>query len=157
MPYLIDGHNLIPKLGLRLDSPDDELELVVVLQEFCRTERRSVEIFFDGAPAGRARTEKRGAVTAHFVRLGSSGDAAIAARLKKLARAARNWTVVSSDREVRANAQQAGAQLLSAEEFASQVGRARAATPRAPDEDPLTSEQIREWLQFFEGEDNKPG
>jgi predicted RNA-binding protein with PIN domain len=157
MPYLIDGHNLIPKLGLRLDSPDDELELVAALQEFCRIERRSVEIFFDGAPAGRARTEKRGAVTAHFVRQGSSGDAAIAARLKKLARAARNWTVVSSDREVQANARQAGAQVSSAEEFASQVRQARAATPRVADDDPLTPEQIREWLHFFEGEDHKPG
>ena len=36
MPYLIDGHNLIPKLGLRLDSVDDEMELVAILQEFCR-------------------------------------------------------------------------------------------------------------------------
>ena len=28
MPYLIDGHNLIPKLGLRLDELDDEIELI---------------------------------------------------------------------------------------------------------------------------------
>ena len=31
MPYLIDGHNLIPKLGLRLDSPDDENAVVLPL------------------------------------------------------------------------------------------------------------------------------
>ena len=37
MPYLIDGHNLIPKLGLRLESLDDEMELIAILQEFCRT------------------------------------------------------------------------------------------------------------------------
>ena len=36
MPYLIDGHNLIPKLGLRLDLPDDEMQLIGILQEFCR-------------------------------------------------------------------------------------------------------------------------
>ncbi len=52
MPYLIDGHNLIPKLGLRLDSPDDEMELAAILQEFARLNRREVEVYFDGAPAG---------------------------------------------------------------------------------------------------------
>ena len=46
MPYLIDGHNLIPRLGLRLDSMDDEMELIAILQEFYRTERRQVEVFF---------------------------------------------------------------------------------------------------------------
>lgn len=41
MPYLIDGHNLIPKLGLRLDSMDDEMELVAILQEYARLERKN--------------------------------------------------------------------------------------------------------------------
>src|SRR4030095_6718911 len=82
MPYLIDGHNLIPKLGLRLDSPDDEMELIAILQEFSRLERRQVEVFFDGAPAGQARTRKLGSVTAHFVRLGTTADDAIRNRLK---------------------------------------------------------------------------
>jgi hypothetical protein len=40
MPYLIDGHNLIPKLGLRLDSMDDEQELIAILQEYARLERK---------------------------------------------------------------------------------------------------------------------
>ena len=43
MPYLIDGHNLIPKLGLRLDSLDDEEQLIPRLQEFCRLRRAQVE------------------------------------------------------------------------------------------------------------------
>ena len=51
MPYLIDGHNLIPKLGLRLDSVDDEMELVAILQEFARLERSQIEVYFDGAPS----------------------------------------------------------------------------------------------------------
>ena len=71
MPYLIDGHNLIPKLGLRLDSPDDEMELVAILQEFCRLERRQVEVYFDGAPTPHAGTRKLGTVTAHFVPSGN--------------------------------------------------------------------------------------
>ena len=50
--YEVDGHNLIPKVGLRLDSFDDEMELVALLQEFARLHRRQVEVYFDGAPAG---------------------------------------------------------------------------------------------------------
>ena len=77
MPYIIDGHNLIPKLGLRLDSIDDELDLLARLQEFCRLRRTQVEVYFDGAPPGQASTRKAGVVTAHFVRQGSSADASI--------------------------------------------------------------------------------
>ncbi len=40
MPYLIDGHNLIPKVGLRLDSMDDEMDLLAHLQEFSPFEAR---------------------------------------------------------------------------------------------------------------------
>ena len=37
MPYLIDGHNLIPKVaGLSLKAVDDEMQLIELLQEFCR-------------------------------------------------------------------------------------------------------------------------
>jgi len=71
MPYLVDGHNLIPKAGLRLDAPDDEMELVRRLQEFCRLHRKQVEVYFDGAPAGQAGTRNLGAVKAIFV-LGES-------------------------------------------------------------------------------------
>ncbi|HSQ39873.1 MAG TPA: hypothetical protein VLM78_06910, partial [Anaerolineales bacterium] len=81
MPYLIDGHNLIPKLGLRLDSMDDEMELTAILQEFCRLERKQVEVYFDGAPTPHAGTRKLGTVTAHFVPLGTTADDAIRRRL----------------------------------------------------------------------------
>ena len=41
MPYLIDGHNLIPEIGLQLDSCDDEPELVKRLNLYCRLSRRT--------------------------------------------------------------------------------------------------------------------
>ena len=31
MPYLIDGHNLIPKMGLKLADLDDEMQLIELL------------------------------------------------------------------------------------------------------------------------------
>jgi len=153
MPYLIDGHNLIPKLGLRLDSPDDEVELVAVLQEYCRTQRRAAEVYFDGAPAGAARVEKLGAVTAHFIRMGTTADAAIAARLRKMGRAARNWTVISSDRQVQASADAARAGWLSSEEFARQLQRISESPPAV--ERPPSPEQVEEWLRLFGDQDRK--
>ena len=150
MPYLIDGHNLIPKLGLRLDAPDDEMELVAVIQEFSRLSRREVEIFFDGAPAGQARTRKFGTVTAHFVRLGSSADDAIKGRIKRLGRAARNWTAVTSDRQVQAAARASHAAVISSEDFAVQLNRLRRSADRPLGEREMTSEEVLEWLKIFE-------
>jgi predicted RNA-binding protein with PIN domain len=116
----VDGHNLIPKVGLRLDSFDDEMELLAVLQEFARLHRRQVEVYFDGAPAAASRSF--GLVTAHFVRIGRTADDAIEQELARLARAARNWTVVSSDHAVQNAASGAHAVVLSSEAFARQLG-----------------------------------
>jgi uncharacterized protein len=105
MPYIIDGHNLIPKLpGLELSDIDDESRLIELLQEFCRRQRKRVEVYFDNAPPVERRAQSFGAVTARFVRQGTTADAAIRARLARLGRSARNWTVVSSDQEVQAAA-----------------------------------------------------
>jgi predicted RNA-binding protein with PIN domain len=149
MPYLIDGHNLIPKLGLRLDSPDDELELIAVLQEFSRLSRRGSEVFFDGAPVGQAGTRKFGMVTAHFVRLGSTADSAIRVRLKKLGRAARNWIVVSSDHEVQNAASAAHASVASSEEFTAQLKRLHGSANKPAGERQLSSEEVDDWLKLF--------
>lgn len=150
MPYLIDGHNLIPHLGLRLDSPDDELALIERLQTFCRLRRTRAEVYFDGAPPGHAGRRGFGLVTAHFVRQGSSADAALEVRLERLGRAARNWTVVSSDRRVQRAAQAVHARLLPADEFASQVRAASAqSAPGEENERPLSSEELEEWLTLF--------
>src|SRR5512140_533612 len=118
MPYLVDGHNLIPKLGLRLDSSDDEMQLVGILQDFARLLRRDAHVYFDGAPAGQAQTRRFGRVTAHFVRQGRSADDAIKAHLGRLGTAARNWIVISSDRVVQNEARAAHARVISSDEFA---------------------------------------
>ena len=150
MPYLIDGHNLIPKLGLSLRSMDDEMELVARLQVFCRVARRAVEVYFDGAPAGQVGTRRFGLVTAHFVRLGATADSAIRARLKTLGRAARNWTVVTSDRQVQADARTAGATVITSDAFAGQVVEAmRAPAPESTAQEKMSSEEVDEWMRFF--------
>jgi predicted RNA-binding protein with PIN domain len=153
MPYLIDGHNLIPKLGLRLDAPDDEMQLVAILQEFTRLSRHGVEVFFDAAPAFQARSQKLGTVMAHFVRAGSTADAAIRTRLKGLAGAARNWTVVSSDREVQAAARRSHAGVLASEEFARQLRAPGREAGQVAEERTLTTQEVDEWLKRFGGKE----
>jgi predicted RNA-binding protein with PIN domain len=150
MPYLIDGHNLIPKLGLRLDSMDDEMELIAILQEFCRLERRQVEVFFDGAPTPHAGTRKLGAVTAHFVRLGATADNAIRNRLKNLGKSAKNWTVVSSDRQVQAEARAALAEVISSDSFAGVLKQSRNSAPKPNNEQKLSQKEVDDWLKLFE-------
>lgn len=155
MPYLIDGHNLIPKLGLRLDAPDDELELVAILQEFARLKRREIEVYFDGAPAGAAGTRKLGAVRAHFIRLGQTADSALRARLRALGKAAKNWTVVSSDHEIQNTARAAQAEVLSSEEFAKQIRLARASAPKPAQDRKLSVGEVEEWLALFHGREEE--
>lgn len=150
MPYLIDGHNLIPKLGLRLDAIDDEMELIAILQEFCRMEQKQVEVFFDGAPAGQAGTRKLGVVTAHFVRLGNSADNAIRNRLKRMGKSARNWTVISSDRQVQAEARAVHAEVTSSDVFAALLKQARNSAPKPNAEQGLSPKEVEDWLKLFE-------
>ena len=150
MPYLIDGHNLIPKLGLRLDSIDDEMELIAILQEFCRMERRQVEVFFDGAPADQAGNRKLGSVTAYFVRLGNTADNAIRYRLRQLGKSAKNWMVVSSDRQVQAEARAARAEVISSDSFAGMLKQAHDASPKPGNERKLSAKEVDDWLKLFE-------
>ena len=155
MPYLIDGHNLIPKLGLHLDSIDDEMELISILQEFCRRTRKQIEVFFDGAPTPHAGTRKLGAVTAHFVRLGTTADNAIRNRVKRLGKSAKNWTVVSSDRQVQAEARAAHTEVVSSDSFASLLKQTRNSASKSTDERKLSKQEVDDWLKLFEERRNK--
>ncbi|MBE7433020.1 MAG: NYN domain-containing protein [Anaerolineales bacterium] len=150
MPYLIDGHNLIPKLGLRLDEPDDELELVRLLQDFARITRHPVEVYFDGAPAGQAGMRKIGMIKAHFVRLGQTADTAIRKRLESMGKSARNWSVVSSDREVQAIVKANKAVTIRSEEFVDQLRASLSAGQKSSQEETqLSKQEVEEWLRIF--------
>jgi len=149
MPYLIDGHNLIPKLGLRLDSMDDEMELIAILQEFCRLERRQVEVYFDGAPTPHAGTRKLGSVTATFVPLTRTADDAIRNRLKRMGKSAKNWTVVSSDHQVQAYARDAQAEVLSSDEFAKILRQVKNSPRVSKGERVVSEKEVEEWLKLF--------
>ena len=155
MPYLIDGHNLIPKLGLRLTDFDDELVLLEQLNEFCRISRRGqVEVYFDNAPQGYPETRRSGLVTAHFVRKPLIADEAIRLRLIKLGRAAKNWTVVSSDHRVQNEARAAGGRIISSDEFARTVIETlREGPPPSSRDKSMSERELEEWLRLFDKKD----
>jgi len=153
MNYIIDGHNLIGKLpGLSLSMPDDEQRLVELLVRFSRRGRQRVEVYFDGAPPGQSGEVNYGRVKAHFVLHSSTADQAIRTRLGVLGRASRNWAVVTSDRSVQAAAHAAHAQVLASEDFARRLlASLGVGSPDAgePLDQPLSEDEVREWLQVF--------
>ena len=154
MPYLVDGHNLIPHVpGLSLSALDDELDLISLLQEFCRQARKTVEVYFDRAPHGFPAQRSFGRVKAIFVPQEITADEAIRRRLKALKKEARNWVVVTSDHQVQAEARSAGARVTDSEKFARQMadfpprqGSQRPDRPEGIDGD------LKQWLDLF-GED----
>ncbi|MCJ7626000.1 MAG: NYN domain-containing protein [Anaerolineaceae bacterium] len=159
MPYLIDGHNLIPKVrGLKLDTLDVETQLIELLQLFCRMERRKVEVYFDGAPAGSARERKYGMVTAHFIRKGIPADNAIIAHLRMLGKKARNWTVVTSDRQILAAAKSFRATTISSQKFSIQLveaGESGYASEGGEVDGQMGDEDLKDWMSLFGIEDDQ--
>lgn len=153
MTYLIDGHNLIPKIpGLSLYDLDDEIHLIEMLQVFCRKQRKQVDVYFDKAPTGHAGIQHFGQVTAHFIQRESTADIAIQKRLARLAKTAPNWTVVSSDGEVQFAARAARAKVMSAESFWQLLRRDLDESQIQTGElrpEGLGPNELDEWLKLF--------
>ena len=137
-------------MGLHLNSPDDEMELVAILKEFVRLKRQQVEVYFDGAPIGQAGTRKLGTVRAHFVPQGQTADSAIRSRLKKMEKDAKNWIIVSSDHEVQSAARVVRAQVVTSDEFVKMLRAATNSAPKAKTENKkLSAQEVDEWLKLF--------
>jgi uncharacterized protein len=153
MAYLIDGHNLIPHIhGLSLSDLEDEMQLIELLKKFCQVTHKSVEVYFDGAPAGQAGVRRYGLVQAHFVRKGQTADRAIALRLQHLGKGAPNWIVVSSDRQVQGEARASRATVCPSEDFAKELLEAQRKAknnPSDPGLEPVSPDEVDEWLEIF--------
>ncbi|WP_322506895.1 NYN domain-containing protein [Anaerolinea sp.] len=158
MIYLIDGHNLIPHLpGLNLAQIEDENRLIALLQDFARQSRCTVEVFFDKAPPGRAGKRRAGNITAHWIEEGKTADSAIIAVLQRLGKRAVEVTVVTSDRQILAEARNRRAKTLSSAEFARQLLSARTptASPSAEKPDKPSENEVEEFLNLFRKKKDK--
>ncbi len=149
MPFLIDGHNLIGRTpGLSLADPDDEAELVRRIHQYCRRHRRRATVVFDsGVVGGRSGALSTPEVEVVFAPAGRRADDVIRERLRK-ARDPAGWLVVSSDREIQRMARQAGARVISSEEFVADM---QASPYTAPEKQTLrmSEDEIQEWLDLF--------
>lgn len=153
MPYIIDGHNLIPRVpGLSLKQIDDENRLILILQEFARTSGKQVDVYFDKAPPGSQRKRKFGRVTAFFVPDNTIADTAIKRRLRNLGKAAKNWTVVSADHDILLTARSLQAKTIDPGEFARDYLSSPEVGEQSIGTDPdisLSDDEIAGWLDAF--------
>lgn len=152
MPYLIDGHNLIAVTpGITLDDPDDEMRLIALVRTYCLKRGKRAIIYFDRAAPGAVDPPPVGGIVAHFVASPRTADEAIRDHLIRLSKEAKNWEVVSSDREVRDAVRQAGARSIDSRTFAKQI-TVEDLEPEDESEKPSpspSSEEIAEWERLF--------
>lgn len=160
MTYLIDGHNLIARLpNLSLADPHDEIELIRLLARW-RWRHRDVPVtvVFDPGdlPAyGARRRRRQSGITVRYAPFNSDADTV----LKHLIQASRRpaqLTVVSSDREVRSAARRAGANTLSAEEFAGELTAPPEPEQKQAADETLSPEEVEAWLKLFQSQDDRP-
>jgi predicted RNA-binding protein with PIN domain len=149
MSYLIDGHNLIPKLGISLNELDDERQLVEILQKYARMSKQKVEVYFDRASAGHSGVKKFGMVTAHFIPVYTTADEAILKRLRGISKAASSWTVVSSDHHIQNQARALRARVISSEEFTKNLLEIWNKKGEDAGDPVMDGDDIQEWMRLF--------
>ncbi len=148
---LIDGHNLIAQMpDLSLDDPDDEQKMVVVLRKYAAWRRAKVVVVFDsGVPGGRSNELSGGGVTAIFAGSHTIADRVLMERIRELKKPG-EWIVVSSDREVQVAAARRHLIVWSSPDFIKRLARpVPAAKTAAPDEHPVSTADVNEWLNIF--------
>ena len=152
MKYLIDGHNLIPNIpGLTLSDLDDEVQLIRLIQEYCRLSRSQAELFFDGAPPAHKLQGGGGSVHTHFVRKGMPADDAIIQYMYHTGRSTQNLTLVTSDHRIQAEARSLGIKLLESPAFAREmIQKLRTGEEtRSKTEPEISSGEVDQWLEIF--------
>jgi hypothetical protein len=76
-------------------------------------------------------------------------DEAIRLRLHKLGKAARNWTVVSADHQVQAEARAVHAQVIASGVFAAEIDAVRGKSRAPQSSKPMSPAELDEWLHLF--------
>ena len=102
------------------------------------------------------RSPSYGDVKVYFVRTPRTADQAIDAHLTRLAGNARNWTVVSSDRQVIRSAESRGARAIKSEIFANELNGEIAGQDISEKSGSLTPDEIKEWERIFRRSGDDP-
>lgn len=144
MPLLVDGNNLLHRLpkGSRTRSAVRALVL-----DATRHERISVVVVFDGPPpTGSPERELLGQVTVVYSGAAVADDVIIG-RIPAGA-SARQWVVVTNDRALAGRARERGAAVRTLGEWSA---RPRRAPSRKHTEAKLSSREVAEWEEIFNG------
>lgn len=153
MNLLIDGHNLIGQTpGLRLDDPDDEAQLVLLLRSYAARHRKAqLVVIFDHGVYGHPQQLNGYGVSCYFARSPQDADSQILKRIQALT-TPRAWTLISADRVLVQAAKARGVHVIDSRVFGMQLRRPR---PRSGDaqaekrEQPLSDDELQEWLRLF--------
>jgi predicted RNA-binding protein with PIN domain len=154
MPLLIDGHNLIGALpNISLTDLDDEAKLVSLLSRYLVQARKRAFVYFDRGSFISDQTDRGPYLSVIFIAQPRTADQAIRAHLERLGKEAANWTVISSDREIQHAAKQAGARVLSSQEFSRfLLSIDVASNGDEKPTSPLSEEELGAWMDLFDSD-----
>ncbi len=153
MEYLVDGYNLLHAWDRATPKTDSlraaRIRLLEALAAFAERTGARVTAVFDGTDLPYPDRASHKGVRILFSRTPEDADRLIAERLERTHHA-RDTRVVSSDNAVRRQARAAGAQAVSASEFARWLREAPAAKAQSRSRQaPLTEGEIRAWAKDF--------
>lgn len=155
---LIDGNNLLYKLPQTQPLMPDHIELArqkleIQVRRAFAGRNIQIKIIFDGHSPDHF--NQRGKIQSAFAEGDGNADRALINFLKKQKRH-RQWTVVSSDNEVRMRAANLDANVISSEQFAEKLNSRTAAQAEdlQKSNPKLSRKEIDEWLDLFSREDD---
>jgi predicted RNA-binding protein with PIN domain len=166
MNLLVDGHNLIGQIpSLSLSDRDDEARLVIMLRRYSvRSRKHQVIVVFDRGVYGHPQKLDGYGISCHFALSPQDADTQLIRRIRELARP-KEWALVSSDRAIKAVAQERGVRVIDARQFAqelieapSKANSSKSSNSSTPSSSPekrdvrLSEAELREWMRLF-GED----
>lgn len=154
MKYIIDGYNMIRKIGALRAHDAQSLEkgrqaLIMKLSGFRLQSKADITVVFDGQ---RSSLTSQSGITVRFSNLPNKADEMI----KKMVdqnKKAQEITVVSSDNEILKFAKGCGCKTERSEDFYKKIAQSQTAGPvkeLGEKNDPqLSSKEIEEWKKLF--------
>lgn len=150
MPVLVDGNNLLHRLPPGRRSRDEVRRLTL---ELVRRERLRVTVVFDGPPPpGTPPGERLGRASIRYAGSRSADDVILASLPP--GDAARQWVVVTDDRELGRRARGRGSEVRSLHDWQQRLPDAPAESDR---DRQLSGDEVAEWERYFAGGPEEAG
>ena len=150
MPILVDGNNLLHQLPRSERSREAARRLVL---DRTRGQRQRVTVVFDGPPPPHApEVESLGAVTIRYAGARAADDLIIAALPR--GPAARQWVVVTDDRELQRRAREVGSEVRPLASLRADRGPSTPSQEKPRPERPLSARELEGWERELAGDRN---